>query len=43
MRGAGTPDLARLSVAVREVRNLINAAGAPERVLEPAAVRDSGP
>jgi glutamate dehydrogenase len=43
MRAAGPPDLARLSVAVREVRNLINAAGAPESVQEPAAVRASGP
>jgi glutamate dehydrogenase len=37
MRTEGPPDLARLSVAVREVRNLINAAGAPEPVSEPAA------
>jgi glutamate dehydrogenase len=36
MRKAGPPDLARMSVAVREVRNLINAAGAPEPVSEPA-------
>jgi glutamate dehydrogenase len=38
LRAAGPPDLARLSVAVREVRNLISAAGQPEPVLEPAAV-----
>ena len=37
MRTEGPPDLARLSVAVREVRNLINAAGAPEPVSEPAS------
>ena len=30
LRTAGPLDLARLSVAVREVRNLINAAAAPE-------------
>jgi glutamate dehydrogenase len=42
IRTAGSPDLARLSVAVREVRNLINASGAPESVREPAAVRASG-
>jgi glutamate dehydrogenase len=41
LRAAGPPDLARLSVALREVRNLIDAAGAPEAVLEPA-VRDVG-
>ncbi len=43
LRLAGSPDLARLSVAVREVRQLINAAGAPEPVLDPTPVRDSGP
>jgi glutamate dehydrogenase len=37
MRAAGPPDLARLSVALREVRNLINAAGVPEPVHDPAA------
>jgi glutamate dehydrogenase len=37
MRAAGPPDLARLSVAVREVRDLINVAGASEHVHEPAA------
>jgi glutamate dehydrogenase len=36
LRAAGSPDLARLSVAVREFRNLISAAGARVRVLEPA-------
>jgi glutamate dehydrogenase len=41
LRAAGPPDLARLSVAVREVRNLIDAAAAPDAVLEPA-VRDIG-
>jgi glutamate dehydrogenase len=30
LRAGGPPDLARLSVAVREVRNVINAAAAPE-------------
>jgi glutamate dehydrogenase len=43
IRTAGTPDLARLSVAVREVRNLINASGASESVREAATVRASGP
>jgi glutamate dehydrogenase len=42
MRAAGPPDLALLSVAVREVRNLINAAGAPEPVREATAVRARG-
>jgi NAD-specific glutamate dehydrogenase len=42
MRTEGPQDLARLSVAVREVRNLINAAGAPEPVSEPAAPGFSG-
>jgi glutamate dehydrogenase len=41
VRAAGPPDLARLSVAVREVRNLINAAGMREPVRDPAAVRAS--
>jgi glutamate dehydrogenase len=41
LRTAGPLDLAQLSVAVREVRNLINAAGAPEPVLESTAVRAS--
>jgi glutamate dehydrogenase len=35
LRATGPLDLARLSVAVREVRNLINAADAPESTLEP--------
>jgi glutamate dehydrogenase len=35
VRSAGPPDLARLSVAVREVRNLINAAVALEPVAAP--------
>jgi glutamate dehydrogenase len=42
IRTAGTPDLARLSVAVREVRNLINASGASESVREAATIRASG-
>jgi glutamate dehydrogenase len=42
IRTAGSPDLARLSVAVREVRNLINASGASESVREAATVRASG-
>jgi glutamate dehydrogenase len=44
IRAAGPPDLARLSVAVREVRNLINAAAASEAnepVGEPEAVEAS--
>ena len=40
---AGSPDLARLSVAVREVRNLIDAAKTPEKVTEPTAVPAAGP
>lgn len=43
LRAAGPPDLARLSVAVREVRNLINATRVPEHVVEHAAVRESSP
>jgi glutamate dehydrogenase len=39
---AGSPDLARLSVAVREVRNLIDAAKASEKVTEPTAVPAAG-
>ena len=35
LRAAGPLDLARLSVAVREVRNLINAAAAPEPAAGP--------
>jgi glutamate dehydrogenase len=35
LRAAGPLDLARLSVAVREVRNLINAADAPEPAPQP--------
>jgi glutamate dehydrogenase len=38
LRAAGAPDLARLSVAVREVRNLIHAAEAPEPSPESARV-----
>jgi glutamate dehydrogenase len=37
LRAAGPPDLARLSVAVREFRNLISAAEAPEPDLERAS------
>ena len=37
LRAAGPPDLARLSVGVREVRNLINAAAAPEPASDPHA------
>jgi glutamate dehydrogenase len=36
LRAAGPPDLARLSVVVREVRNLITTAAARERTPEPA-------
>jgi glutamate dehydrogenase len=43
IRTAGSPDLARLSVAVREVRNLINASGAAELLPESAGVQVSGP
>jgi glutamate dehydrogenase len=39
IRTAGSPDLARLSVAVREVRNLISASGAAESMAEANAVR----
>jgi glutamate dehydrogenase len=37
IRAAGSSDLAQLSVAVREVRNLINASGESEAVQEPDA------
>jgi glutamate dehydrogenase len=37
IRAGGTLDLARLNVAVREIRNLIHASGSPERVPQPAA------
>jgi glutamate dehydrogenase len=40
IRAAATPDLARLSVGVREIRNLIHSSETPEPVLEPAAVRE---
>jgi glutamate dehydrogenase len=45
IRTSGPPDLARLSVAVREVRSLINASIASESVQEsvPEAVRASSP
>jgi glutamate dehydrogenase len=43
IRTAGSPDLARLSVAVREVRNLINASGASESAQEPAPIRAANP
>ena len=36
IRTGGTLDLARLSVAVREMRNLIHSSGAPEQVEQPA-------
>jgi glutamate dehydrogenase len=39
IRTAGSPDVARLSVAVREVRNLINASGATEPAQSGAAVQ----
>ena len=37
IRSAGTLDLARLSVAVREMRNLIHSSGAPEPAAQPAS------
>jgi hypothetical protein len=37
IRSGGTLDLARLSVAVREMRNLIHSSGAPEPAAQPAA------
>jgi len=43
IRSGGTLDLARLSVAVREMRNLIHSSGAPEAVAQPAAVPASKP
>jgi glutamate dehydrogenase len=42
IRTAGAPDLARLSVAVREIRSLIQASAASEPAAEPAAARASG-
>ena len=36
IRAGGTLDLARLSVAVREMRNLIHSSGAPEPAAQPA-------
>jgi glutamate dehydrogenase len=36
IRSAGTLDLARLSVAVREMRNLIHSSGAPQPAPQPA-------
>ena len=36
IRSGGTLDLARLSVAVREMRNLIHSSGAPEPAAQPA-------
>jgi glutamate dehydrogenase len=42
VRAAGPPELARLSVAVREVRNLINASGETDSVREAEAVRALG-
>src|SRR5919201_879160 len=42
LRASGRPDLARLSVGAREGRNLIDAAGAAEPALEPAAVPARG-
>jgi NAD-specific glutamate dehydrogenase len=36
IRAGGTLDLARLSVAVREMRNLIHSSGAAEPAAEPA-------
>jgi glutamate dehydrogenase len=41
IRTAGAPDLARLSVAVREIRTLIHASGSSEAAAEPTAVRAS--
>jgi glutamate dehydrogenase len=38
IRAVATPDLARLSVAVREIRNLIHSSGSAEPAQEPAAV-----
>jgi NAD-specific glutamate dehydrogenase len=35
IRSGGTLDLARLSVAVREMRNLIHSSGAPEPAAQP--------
>jgi NAD-specific glutamate dehydrogenase len=37
IRSAGTLDLARLSVAVREMRNLIHSSGAQEPAAQPAS------
>ena len=37
IRSGGTLDLARLSVAVREMRNLIHSSGVPEPATQPAA------
>ena len=39
IRTGGTLDLARLSVAVREMRNLIHSSGAPEPAAQPAPPR----
>jgi glutamate dehydrogenase len=40
IRAVASPDLARLSVGVREIRNLIHSSGSPKAVEEPAAVRE---
>jgi glutamate dehydrogenase len=40
IRTAASPDLARLSVGVREIRNLIHSSESPERVEEPAAIQE---
>ena len=37
IRSGGTLDLARLSVAVREIRNLIHSSGTPEPAVQPAS------
>ena len=37
IRSGGTLDLARLSVAVREIRNLIHSSGTPEPAAQPAS------
>jgi glutamate dehydrogenase len=41
IKTSGALDLARLSVAVREIRNLIHSSGAPSAAGEPAATRSS--
>ena len=43
IRAGGTFDLARLSVAVREIRNLIQSSGSPEPAADPAPSRSRYP